>query len=213
MVDESGSVFGLGDLALVGRWTLLQKNTMKRSAIINLLAGVKFPTGDTSRLDDEVNSAKGDLNHLAIGGIHQHDLTLGSGSYDGVFGLTSNLRWTRWFLNNQFQYYLRSEGHSYQFGDLIIISGGPGVFVPLGEESTFSLQANAFYESSSHDKILGRTFQQTGMTAWYLGPVINFTFGEHFSANAGVDIPLHIYNHGFQTVPDYRVRGGITWRF
>ena len=70
MVDESGSVFGLGDLALVGRWTLLQKNTMKRSAIINLLAGVKFPTGDTSRLDDEVNSAKGDLNHLAIGGIH-----------------------------------------------------------------------------------------------------------------------------------------------
>jgi hypothetical protein len=51
------------------------------------------------------------------------------------------------------------------------------------------------------------------MTAWYLGPLLNLTFGEHFSANAGVDIPLRIYNHGFQTVPNYRVHGGVTWRF
>jgi hypothetical protein len=51
------------------------------------------------------------------------------------------------------------------------------------------------------------------MTAWYLGPQLYLTLGEHFSANAGVDIPLRIYNHGLQTVPDSRVRAGFTWRF
>ena len=220
IVDESGSITGLGDLALIGRLTLFRQNTMKYSLNVNLLAGVKFPTGDTDRLDDEVTSALADEamfgpthQHGAVGGVHQHDLTLGSGSYDAVFGITPSFRWRRWFVNNQSQYYLRTEGHGYQFGDMVIISGGPGAYILLGEDSTLSLQANAFYERNARDKIIGQTFNQTGMTAWYLGPLINFTLGEHFSANAGVDVPLSIYNHGLQTVPDYRVHGGFSWRF
>jgi hypothetical protein len=108
---------------------------------------------------------------------------------------------------------LRTEARDYQFGDQIIISGGPGGYLLLQGISTLSLEANAFYESSARDTILGQISNQTGMTAWYLGPLLNFTLGEHFSANAGVDFPLHIYNHGLQTVPDYRVHGGVSWRF
>jgi hypothetical protein len=104
----------------------------------------------------------------------------------------------------------------------MIISGGPGMYVPLGEQSTASFQAKLFYETSPRDKLIGQVNNQTGMTAWYLGPLISFTFGEHFSAYAGVDFPLdwrifgrnfRIYNNGLQTVPDYRVEAGITWRF
>ena len=80
--DESGSLVGLGDIALIGRLSLVQKVKMKYSINVNLLAGLKLPTGDTARLDDEVNSAKTDLAlfgpghpHGAIGGVHQHDLT------------------------------------------------------------------------------------------------------------------------------------------
>jgi len=227
--DESGSITGLGDIALIARLSLLQKVKMTSSININLLAGAKFPTGDTARLDNEVASAKLDLatygpghQHGLIGGIHEHDLSLGSGSYDGVFGLSSTFRWKRWFINNQTQYYLRSEGRDYQFGDMIIVSGGPGVYFPLGEQSTLSVQANAFYEANARDKIIGQTFDQTGMSAWYLGPLLNLSLGEHFSANAGVDIPLNwrifgqnfrVYNHGLQTVADYRVHAGFTWRF
>jgi hypothetical protein len=40
-----------------------------------------------------------------------------------------------------------------------------------------------------------------------------FTWGEHFSASLNVDLPLRIYNRAFQTVPDYRIRGGATWSF
>src|SRR5712692_1914256 len=189
MVEEQGTVSGLGDVALIGRLSLIQINKMKYSATVNLLAGVKFPTGDTARLQDETSLAK-TSQHSTLGGIHQHDLTLSSGSYDGVFGLASALRWRRWFLNNQVQYYLRTEGELYQFGNQIIVSGGPGGYFLLNEKYTLNLQANAFYESSGRDKILGQTFNQTGMTSWYLGPLLNFTLGKHFSANAGVDVPL-----------------------
>jgi len=217
-LDETGTITGLGDVALVGRLSLFQKAKMTYSMSVNLLAGIKFPTGDTGRLDNEVSTAKSDseffqIGHASYGGVHEHDLTLGSGSYDGVFGVTSSFRWKRWFVNNQTQYYLRTEGHSYKFGDMFIVSGGPGVYFPLGEEATLSLQANGFYERNARDEIIGQTFNQTGMTAWYLGPLLTLTVGEHFSANVGVDVPLKIYNHGFQTVPDLRVHAGLTWRF
>jgi hypothetical protein len=205
---------------LIGRFNLIQKIGMKQSINVALLAGIKFPTGDTDRLDDEIADAKLDQElfgknhpHGAIGGVHQHDLSLGSGSFDGLFGVVSSFRYDRWFLNNQIQYYLRTEARDYEYGDLIIVSGGPGGYLLLKGTSTLSLELNTFYESSARDVILGQTFNQTGMTSWYLGPLLNFTWGEHFSANAGVDIPLRIYNHGLQTVPDYRVHGGVTWRF
>src|SRR5438045_6359038 len=37
-VDETGSITGLGDVALIGRLNLFQKSTMKRSISVNLLA-------------------------------------------------------------------------------------------------------------------------------------------------------------------------------
>jgi hypothetical protein len=65
----------------------------------------------------------------------------------------------------------------------------------------------------AHDRLLGQTSARTGSTGWYFGPQINLTLGEHFSANAGVDIPLQITANGFQNVPDYRIHGGFSWRF
>ena len=63
------------------------------------------------------------------------------------------------------------------------------------------------------DRVLGLETPFTGMTSWYLGPAFTFTFGEHFSAQASVDVPLRIQNNGVQNVPDYRIRAGLTWRF
>jgi len=54
---------------------------------------------------------------------------------------------------------------------------------------------------------------ETGFTAWYMGPLVNFTWQDHLSANIGVDIPLRIMNNSFQTVVDYRIHGGLSWRF
>jgi hypothetical protein len=222
---EKGTEFGLGDLALIGRLTLFQKQEMDYSFLFTILAGAKFPTGDDERLDDEVEQSEifasflppgtphDPLGH-SVGSVHQHSLALGSGSYDGIFGATFSARWQRWFLNAQFQYYLRTEGESgFEYGDETMVSGGPGVFVLLNRSFTLSLQANAGYDTMARDQILGTPSDRTGMTAWYLGPLLNFTYGAHLSANVGVDIPLRIDNNGFQSVPDYRLHGGLAWRF
>jgi hypothetical protein len=149
-----------------------------------------------------------------ISGVHLSDITLGSGSFDGIFGLTVNSRYRRWFLNAQFQYYLRTEGWSgYRFGNEIIVSGGPGAYVFLGKRCTVTLQINANYDYQAKDQLFGETSNNTGMRAWYLGPLAGFSWGEHFSAQVGADIPITIYNNGLQNVPTYRVQGGLNWSF
>ena len=222
--EQEGEV-GLGDAAFIGRFTLFSKREMEYGVLVNLLAGVKFPTGATDRLEDEVEQAEifdallppgtphDPLEH-SISSVHQHNLSFGSGSYDGIFGLTVNSRWQRWFFNAQFQYYLRTEGESgFEYGDEIMVSGGPGAYLWFTKEFTLSLQANAGYDRMAKDELLGKKSDSTGLTAWYLGPTVYFTWGSQLSVNLGIDIPLEIDNNGFQSVPDYRVHGGISWRF
>jgi len=222
---EQGTDFDLGDVALIGRFAVVQKNTMNYGVVVNLLGGVKFPTGKTGRIKDEVEQTEifesflppgtphDPLGH-SVAGIHEHELSPGSSSFDGIFGLTLNSRWHRWFLNSQFQYYLRTAGESdFQFGNELIVSGGPGAYLFLKPAFTLSLQANATYEAKSRDQILGQVSDRTGWVAWYLGPQLALTIGEHLSANAGVDIPLTIANNGFQNVPDYVLHAGFAWRF
>jgi hypothetical protein len=187
--------------------------------VVNILGGVKFPTGETERLKDErqqelrYTQLFGPVHAHSIGGIHQHDLSPGTGSYDGIFGASANLRWKRLFFFSQFQYYLRTEAIDYEMGDLTIVSGGPGVFLVQNQDVTLSLLANAFYENQLPDQALGQVNNQTGFSAWFMGPQVAFSWGKHFSMNAGVDVPLAIYNRGIQSVPDYRVHGGLNWKF
>jgi hypothetical protein len=222
---ERGIESGLGDMALVGRFAVLDVSRMKYGIAVNVLGGVKFPTGDSERLKDEVEQAlifearlppgtpHDPLGHSRAA-VHQHDLAFGSGSFDGILGLTLNSRWQRWFFNSQFQYYFRTEGESsFQYGNDLMLSGGPGWYLLPSEEFTLSLQANAGYETHARDRVLGRKSDSTEMTAWYVGPQVVFTWGRRFSALAGADLPVRIENNGFQAVADYRFHGSVAWRF
>jgi hypothetical protein len=222
---ERGTELGLGDMSWIGRITVLDLSHMKYAIVVNVLGGVKFPTGDASRLRDEAQQTgifdaflppgtpHDPLGH-SVSAVHQHDLALGSGSFDGIIGLTLSSRWERWFFNSQFQYYWRTEGESsFQYGDELMLSGGPGRYLVLGERCTFSLQANVAYETTARDRLLGRTSDRTGMTAWYVGPQILVTLGDRLSALAGADLPVRIENNGLQAVADYRIHGSVALRF
>jgi hypothetical protein len=220
LIDEKATESGFGDASLIGRWAPVYLNEMNYSVTLNLLAGVKFPTGNTERLDDEVGRAEvdqalfGDAHqHSSIASVHQHEISLGSGSYDGIFGTALTARWKRFFFKNQLQYYLRTEARGYRYGDLFIASGGPGAYVVLADSWTASVQGNVFYETSGRDELIGQLVPHSGITAWYAGPQINLTITEHFGFNAAVDIPLRIYNRGLQLVPDYRIHGGLIFSF
>ena len=222
---EVGTETGLGDVSLIGRAAVFQKMDMDYGVVVNVLGGVKFPTGDDERVEEEIEQTKifnqfvpPGTPHDPLGhspsAVHQHMLALGSGSFDGIFGVTASFNWKRLFANAQFQYYLRTEADSgFKFGNETIVSGGPGVFVFLDKSFTLSVQAFAAYDDMQRDELLGTVSVRTGMTAWYIGPLVNLTVVGHFSANIGVDFPLKIENGFYQVVPNYRLHGGISWRF
>ena len=100
--SQRGSESGIGDVSLIGNVQLYQKMTEEFTFNWTGLGGVKFPTGNTSQLNpDQPDFAPG------IGG---HDLTLGSGSYDGLVGTGFYARWKRLFLTGAMQYAIRTEG-------------------------------------------------------------------------------------------------------
>lgn len=93
------------------------------------------------------------------------------------------------------------------------VAGGPGVYLVFKEEYTVALSGAFTYESKARDRIDGEKRNDGIATAWYASPGLLLTYGEHLSATLNVDVPLTIDNRAVMAVPDYRIRGGVTWSF
>ena len=209
---DQGTESGLGDFSVIGSYLIYRRLTENTTLLWDVFGGVKFPTGSTDRLKEEFNEVA--VPGAPVSGIHGHDLTLGSGSYDGLLGTSVYARRDRIFFGASVQYAIRSEGDfDYTFANDLIWSGGPGVLLLLNEAFTLSLQANISGETKGRDTFQGQKAEDTGVTAVYAGPVILFTWGDRLSAEAGVDLPASIQNTSLQAVPDYRLRAAVSWRF
>jgi hypothetical protein len=199
-----GSVSGLGDVSLIGSFAAAQVMSVDYTFTWNVLGGVKFPTGDANRLGDPDFSS----------GIGGHDLALGSGSYDGIIGTGAFARWHRAFFTANMQYAIRSEGaFEHQYANDLTWSGGPGFYVALNDDYTVALQALVSGEYKGKDTFSGVPDDDSAETIVYVGPQINCTWSGRLSFQAGVDLPVSIYNTGVQVVPDYRVHAAFTWHF
>jgi len=201
-----GSESGIGDVSLVGNVRLYERVTENFTFNWTGLGGVKFPTGNTSQLNpDEPEFAPG------IGG---HDLTLGSGSFDGLLGTGFYGSWKRLFVSGSMQYAVRSEGaYGYQFANDWTWIGGPGVYLVLGDQFTLALQAVVSGETKGQDTINGAAMDDTAVTSVFLGPQVSMTWASRLSVLVGADLPVSIVSTGEQVVPSYRVRAAVTWRF
>ena len=200
----SGSEAGVGDASLIGNFRFSRKLADELTLAWTALGGIKFPTGDTGKLN-QPDFADG------IGG---HDLTLGSGSFDGLLGTGFSVRWKRLFLNGEMQYAVRTEGdYHYQFANDWTWSGGPGAYLALQDDYTIAFQVAASGESKGEDKQNGVATGDTAETIIYAGPEISFTWRDKLSAHVGADLPVSIASTGDQVVPDYRIHAAVTWRF
>jgi len=209
---EHGTEAGIGDVALLANAVAYRVNRKERTFNWSLLAGVKFPTGDSDRIKEEAAEIEDPLGPPS--GIHGHDLALGSGSFDGIIGSSIYSRWRKVFVAANVQYAIRSEGDfGYRFANDLVWSFAPGFYIVLDEQYSITFQAVASGEYKGKDKFRGETAEDTGLTAVYLGPEIGFTWGEHLSARLGADLPVTQENTSLQTVPDFRIRAGLTWHF
>jgi hypothetical protein len=229
---DQGTESGLGDVSVLAKAILFHKEALfaRKESFSNdgkpslqanyepdltvsalLLAGVKFPTGDSSRLKEEFNEL--DIAGAPPSGIHGHDLTLGTGSFDGIFGGQASLRYKNLFFEADVQFTLRGDGlHSYSFANDLTWSGGPGYYFIRRRDSVFGLQFVVSGEHKDTDRFQGRPAVDTGITSIFLGPRIVASIGR-FSGEVGVDIPISIDNTALQVVPDYRIRAGLSVRF
>jgi hypothetical protein len=152
-------------------------------------------------------------------GIHGHDLALGSGSVDGILGMHLFASWRQLFFAGSVQYLLRTVGSfDYQYANDLLWSGGPGMFVLLGHDLwrrdfSLAMQVVLSGEAKGQDSLDGNDLNDTAMTSMYIGPGFTFTWGTALSADIVGELPVLQNNTSLQIVPDYRLRGGITWRF
>ena len=210
---ETGTESGVGDVSLTGHLQVFRHESRHHTFAWNVLGGIKAPTGSTSRIAEELNETEPGPDDIPSG-IHGHDLTLGSGSWDGIVGTSIFARCHRVFFGAAMQYTIRTRGdYGYEFANDLTWSGGPGVLLFLNDTFTLSLQANASGETKPRDNLSGVAADDTGITAVYLGPELVATWRRHLSAEMGVDLPVVMHNTALQAVPDYRVRGALTWHF
>ncbi len=227
---DHGTESGLGDVSLLGKFVAFHINALARketvsdgkntteltlepelTASVVVLAGIKAPTGDSSRIKEEFNEVE--IPGAPPSGIHGHDLTLGTGSWDGVFGLQNSLRYRRFFLQADAQFVLRGDGrHQYHFANDVSWTGGPGYYFVRTRSTILGLQFGVSGEHKDVDRFRGDKAEDTGITSVALGPRLVASRGK-FSGEVGVEIPVLIDNTDLQLVPDYRLRAAFSVRF
>jgi hypothetical protein len=176
-----------------------------------ITAGIKAPTGDESRVKEEFNEVE--IEGAPESGIHGHDLALGTGSWDGVFGAQFSMHYKALFFDAAAQFTWRGQGHySYRYANDFSWSGGPGVYLLRSARGSLGVQCLVSGETKGTDTFLGEPAEDTGVTALYVGPQIVASFGR-VSAEVGADFPVIMNTTSFQTTPDYRIRAGVTVRF
>jgi len=237
---QSGVEQGIGDMALLGNvlaYHAIGGNSLFR---FSLLGGVEFPTGNSDLLSEELSSTtlaitsrrpsgvtarsraagRGVSSRRTSGilplegGLHGHDLALGSGSFDGIVGEQLYWSWGRAFVTAGMQYAVRSTGSfDYRFANDLTWLGGPGYYVLLTHAVSLGVQSVLSGETKGKDTRQGRSVDDTAMTALYVGPGVTFTWGSSLGAEVAVDLPVIQHNTSLQLVPDVRVRAGVMWTF
>ena len=227
---DRGTVAGLGDMSILLKTVAFHYSSPARrtfefegknpisidhepdfTASAVLITGLKVPTGATSRLKEEFHEVE--VPGAPISGIHGHDLTLGTGSYDGLLGEQTSVRYKDMFLETNVQFTLRGDGaHQYHFANDLAWSVAPGYYVVRRPGTMLGVQFVVSGEYKDVDRFRGKKAEDTGVTSTFVGPRVVTSRGR-WSAELAVDLPVSIDNTALQAVPDYRIRAGIAVQF
>lgn len=228
---DRGTESGLGDISLLGKFVLFHKEVgggrdvkfddpknphmeirePDFSTSVILLGGIKLPTGGTSRLTEEFHEVE--VPGAPVSGIHGHDLTLGTGSYDAIMGGQGSLRYKSFFFEADVQFTLRGDGaHQYHFANDLSWNGGPGYYVLRSRKVIVGVQCACSGEHKDVDRFRGAAAEDTGITSIFLGPRVVASYGK-WSAELAAELPVSIDNTALQVVPDYRLHASVAVRF
>lgn len=209
---QTGNEDGLGDVAVVGHVAVLRRQQGVDAAIVTLHAGVELPTGDSGRLEEEAHA------HSHQGypdsAVHGHDLALGSGSVDVLFGASAYVQHRRFVGIGDAQYALRTEGdHGYTYGDSIDWRLMPGWLLLMRDDAALGLHLVIAGEHRADDETDAGHGHEAGLDAVYLGPALSGSWSGRLHGDAALQLPVHQRTDGPQLVADWRVVAAIVATF
>lgn len=228
---DRGTESGLGDISLLAKYVLFHTNAGEHQSLsfddpknphfekhdpdftasALVIGGVKFPTGGTSRLKEEFNEVE--VPGAPESGIHGHDLTLGTGSYDAIIGGQTSLRYKAFFFQADAQFTVRGDGaHQYDFANDLSWTAGPGYYFVRNRQTTVGLEFACSGEHKGTDRFRGQVAEDTGITSVFLGPRVVLSH-KKLSAELAAELPVSIGNTALQVVPDYRLHASVAIRF
>ncbi len=188
----------LGDLRLLGRYDL----TQGLPVTVNLLAGMKLPTGGTGHNFDSGPTA---------GSLVDRGLQPGSGTWDALLGFNQNGKITDdlgWFAQQLWQKPL--EQHN-GFSEGQKLNGSVGVRYTLTETFTPQFQINA--QNRWRDRGRNADIPNSGGEVIYASPGLFVNVAEGTALYGFVQLPVYQRVGGLELVPDYSASVGIHHKF
>lgn len=171
---------GLGDLRLFALYRFFRQDRPFGTIEATLLGGLKLPTGDSTRSD-----AQGRLPPA---------LQPGTGSVDGLVGLTLGSISRRWGLYLGGLGKLNTEAQGFKAGDTVSynLTVQYQLFPdwPIPDLSQLNLSLELVGTTASRDVVLGKTVSESGGTEFFLAPGLQYFLGPQWGLEAAVEVPI-----------------------
>ena len=178
------TIAGVGDLVLGGRVGLVLPTDVPRWTLA-LRAGLSFPTGKT------------EPNPFALGQMgqaHQH-MFFGSGTFDPVVGLDSNVAFDKWGLVGWTQAKLPVYDNEFGYRGSKVVVGGVGAQSGFGlRRWSFLLQPEVYFETPATWS--GTNARNSGRTSLLATAGVFALPGDGWQVHVLAKIPYHTWARG-----------------
>jgi len=205
----AGSASGLGDIALLGRYTFVKSETTDATTVMAGLAGVKFATGSTN-----AKTADG------MGYLDSH-MQPGTGSTDYLFGLSYSHALSRLSVSANMLGTIAKEGKfgtkRHRFGNALNydVTGkyrvAPEAFEPAKPQVFLALGING--ELRQQEREDGAAVPDSGGNTVYLSPGLQLVLAPNWVVDLSYQHAIYHHLKGTQLGETYKVVSGITYLF
>lgn len=205
----AGDATGLGDIALMGRYTFLKKESPEATNVLAGVFGVKFATGRTTAKTND-----------GMMYLDSH-LQPGTGSTDYLLGLSYSRSLQRFSVSANALGTIATEGKfgytKHRFGNAVNydVTGkyrvAPEAFEPTRPQVFLALGLNGeVREQETED---GVTVPDSGGNTVYLSPGVQLVLAPHWVADLSYQRAIYHNLKGNQLGETYKVVSGVTYLF
>jgi hypothetical protein len=205
----AGDASGLGDVALLGRYTFLKSEAADATDILAAVFGVKFATGSTdAKTSDGMNF------------LDSH-LQPGTGSTDYLLGLSYSHALQRLSLSANLLGTITTEGKfgttKHQFGNAMNydVTGkyriAPEAFTPTKPQWFVALGING--EVREREREDGMIVADSGGNTAYLSPGVQLVLAPHWVVDLSYQHAIYHNLYGTQLGETYKIITGVTYLF